>query len=424
MGVVFGVLGPRAGRSAGGDDQGRARTALRPLRGRAGRLGQAAAQGCGPGSQARRPRRAGQARAAASCRRPRPLRRSPRPMRSRREACAHLPLHRRVPDLRRGGGVLRAERIFSDKLTEIAFVPTPRIRGAQQPLQANAYDDPGMWFAAPASGVADPARWQPPYRQGPTAAAGATEGPPPPLRRILRPSDQLSRQGRVERPARTMRAANDRAQTVPQGHGQPVQPGERDLGPALPPGRDRRLPRPTSRPPTRRSMPPIAMSSRPSSISSTTPTGTGRSCSPGTAGARCICCACSPAGSPITGASSGSPRSMRSAGRSRSSTTLPKLGLPACKTARRQRLRGELGQLRRTGRDRADAAALRHFARLRRQAARQRADPVHQPDQWPDGRAASGEGQSRHAGPQHRPLSDGELVRGWSPPAATRRACC
>ena len=50
--------------------------------------------------------------------------------------------------------------IWSRQATEIAFVP----RGEfveQAPLEANAYNDPGLWYSRPGIGVEDPARYQP-----------------------------------------------------------------------------------------------------------------------------------------------------------------------------------------------------------------------------------------------------------------------
>ena len=50
--------------------------------------------------------------------------------------------------------------IWSREATEIAFVP----RGEfveQEPLDANAYQDPSMWYSRPGMGTSDPARYQP-----------------------------------------------------------------------------------------------------------------------------------------------------------------------------------------------------------------------------------------------------------------------
>ena len=56
------------------------------------------------------------------------------------------------------GGI--ALSIWSREATEIAFVP----RGEfveQEPLAANAYQDPAMWYSRPGIGPSDPARYQP-----------------------------------------------------------------------------------------------------------------------------------------------------------------------------------------------------------------------------------------------------------------------
>lgn len=54
--------------------------------------------------------------------------------------------------------------IWSREATEIAFVP----RGEfveQEPLEANAYQDPAMWYSRPGIGTSDPARYQPAIAQ-------------------------------------------------------------------------------------------------------------------------------------------------------------------------------------------------------------------------------------------------------------------
>ncbi|MEP1607294.1 MAG: DUF3089 domain-containing protein, partial [Marinomonas sp.] len=56
--------------------------------------------------------------------------------------------------------VLFALRIWASELTAIAFVPTTEFT-EQEALQANAYEDPGLWYSRPGIGVSDPARWQP-----------------------------------------------------------------------------------------------------------------------------------------------------------------------------------------------------------------------------------------------------------------------
>lgn len=72
-----------------------------------------------------------------------------------------------------------AFRIFSDKAIELAFVPSAEFV-EQDPLQANAYLDPDMWFSRP--GFApdkDPSRWQPAYAADPATAASGSASPTP-----------------------------------------------------------------------------------------------------------------------------------------------------------------------------------------------------------------------------------------------------
>ena len=68
--------------------------------------------------------------------------------------------------------------IWSREATEYALVP----RGEfveQQPLEANAYEDPAMWYSRPGIGVDDPARWQPPVQGEGRVMADAFGGDPP-----------------------------------------------------------------------------------------------------------------------------------------------------------------------------------------------------------------------------------------------------
>lgn len=55
---------------------------------------------------------------------------------------------------------LIALRIWSQEIAEIALVPTSDFV-EQEPLDANAYQDPALWYSRPGIGVNDPARWQP-----------------------------------------------------------------------------------------------------------------------------------------------------------------------------------------------------------------------------------------------------------------------
>jgi len=60
--------------------------------------------------------------------------------------------------------------IWSDKATQIAFVPTAEFV-EQDPLEGNAYHDPAMWYSRPGIGApGDPARWQPPVADAEGAA--------------------------------------------------------------------------------------------------------------------------------------------------------------------------------------------------------------------------------------------------------------
>jgi hypothetical protein len=70
---------------------------------------------------------------------------------------------------------LIALRLWSDKLTRIAFVPSSSFV-EQQPLEANAYHDPAMWFSRPGLGAPnDPARWQPAFVQDSSATVEPQE---------------------------------------------------------------------------------------------------------------------------------------------------------------------------------------------------------------------------------------------------------
>lgn len=53
--------------------------------------------------------------------------------------------------------------MFQDELAEIALVPSAEFTPTA-PLEANAYQDPDLWYSRPGIGVNDPARWQPAYR--------------------------------------------------------------------------------------------------------------------------------------------------------------------------------------------------------------------------------------------------------------------
>ncbi|EAQ29505.1 hypothetical protein NAP1_01995 [Erythrobacter sp. NAP1] len=50
--------------------------------------------------------------------------------------------------------------MFQDELAEFALVPSAEFTPTE-PLEANAYQDPALWYSRPGIGVNDPARWQP-----------------------------------------------------------------------------------------------------------------------------------------------------------------------------------------------------------------------------------------------------------------------
>jgi hypothetical protein len=58
-----------------------------------------------------------------------------------------------------------ALNIWSRELTELALVPSSEFV-EQDPLAANAYQDPKMWISRPGMGTKDPARWQPAQHDG------------------------------------------------------------------------------------------------------------------------------------------------------------------------------------------------------------------------------------------------------------------
>ncbi|MDP5103583.1 MAG: DUF3089 domain-containing protein [Erythrobacter sp.] len=66
--------------------------------------------------------------------------------------------------------------LFQDELAQIALVPSADFAPVA-PLNANAYEDPALWYSRPGIGVSDPARWQPPLAKG--AAPSATEAAKP-----------------------------------------------------------------------------------------------------------------------------------------------------------------------------------------------------------------------------------------------------
>ncbi|MEE4199466.1 DUF3089 domain-containing protein [Erythrobacter sp.] len=55
-----------------------------------------------------------------------------------------------------------AYEMFQDEIAAIALVPSGEFTPTE-PLEANAYQDPGLWYSRPGIGVNDPARWQPAF---------------------------------------------------------------------------------------------------------------------------------------------------------------------------------------------------------------------------------------------------------------------
>lgn len=69
---------------------------------------------------------------------------------------------------------LLALRIWSQELTAFVFVPDVEFV-EQEPLEANAYQDPALWYSRPGIGVKDPARWQPAYANERTRLPAPTD---------------------------------------------------------------------------------------------------------------------------------------------------------------------------------------------------------------------------------------------------------
>ena len=68
--------------------------------------------------------------------------------------------------------------IWSDKATQIAFVPTSEFV-EQDPLELNAYHDPAMWYSRPGIGApSDPARWQPSVSEADDGAEPVADSEP------------------------------------------------------------------------------------------------------------------------------------------------------------------------------------------------------------------------------------------------------
>lgn len=69
--------------------------------------------------------------------------------------------------------------MWSREATEIAFVPRGEFV-AQEPLAANAYNDPAMWYSRPGIGVSDPARYEPAIATATPDSATRTPSPESP----------------------------------------------------------------------------------------------------------------------------------------------------------------------------------------------------------------------------------------------------
>lgn len=84
--------------------------------------------------------------------------------------------------------------LFPAQLTRWASVPTVDFAPVT-PLEANAYEDPALWFSRPGIGMSDPARWQPAYAgtQGAPAAEGQAVKPFAVF--FVHPTSYLSRSG-------------------------------------------------------------------------------------------------------------------------------------------------------------------------------------------------------------------------------------
>ena len=71
-----------------------------------------------------------------------------------------------------------AYELFQDELAQIALVPSAEFAPVA-PLEANAYEDPELWFSRPGVGVKDPARWQPAYAKDSTLLPASANTPAP-----------------------------------------------------------------------------------------------------------------------------------------------------------------------------------------------------------------------------------------------------
>jgi hypothetical protein len=85
-----------------------------------------------------------------------------------------------------------AYELFQDELAQIALVPSAEFAPVK-PLEANAYEDPGLWFSRPGIGVKDPARWQPPLAEGTPPDPAPAAKPPAFAVFFIHPTSYLNR---------------------------------------------------------------------------------------------------------------------------------------------------------------------------------------------------------------------------------------
>jgi hypothetical protein len=82
--------------------------------------------------------------------------------------------------------------LFQDDLAALALVPSEKFAPVK-PLEANAYEDPALWYSRPGIGVKDPARWQPPYAAGRETALKAVNPAPRFAVFFVHPTSYLNR---------------------------------------------------------------------------------------------------------------------------------------------------------------------------------------------------------------------------------------
>ena len=85
-----------------------------------------------------------------------------------------------------------AYELFQEELAQIALVPSAEFTPVP-PLQANAYEDPTLWFSRPGIGVSDPARWQPAWSGNAEAVPALTTTARPFAVFFVHPTSYLNR---------------------------------------------------------------------------------------------------------------------------------------------------------------------------------------------------------------------------------------